>query len=186
MPYNDAQLMRWAKSGGIIPYDRAYVNPASVDLTMGNEWIDFERPGVTIVGDVITLYPRSLGVELYNMICDRIPMLSTYRKPTAILAVTAQWIVMPGNAAGEIKLKTTPTRKGLGHPIADWVDPGYAGKLTLMLHAVKQLTLKAGQRVCQLVVWPMENHPVNTYRYTGHYMHQDAPTLAWDEAEHGN
>ena len=177
MPLSDRQIIVWAKDGGIEPFAQQNVNPASIDLRLGNLWIDFEVPDKIIYSDIITLYPRSLRVELHNTLCKWLPLK---RKPTALLAITLERIVMPDWLAGEVKLKTTPTRLGLGHPIADWVDPGYEGHLTLMLHALKQITLMEGRKVCQLVLWP-GSRVDKPYRIHGHYMNQDKPTLAWTE-----
>jgi deoxycytidine triphosphate deaminase len=121
-----------------------------------------------------------LRVEIHNALC-KLFRLPKERMPTALLAITHERIIMPASLAGEIKLKTTPTRKGLGHPIADWVDPGYEGHLTLMLHAVKEIKLFHGQEICQLVLWPVDGNVVKPYGKTGHYMNQVHPTLAWDK-----
>lgn len=182
MPLSDLEIISWAEQDGISPYFPEDINPASIDLRLGCDWIDFEDPKHKIQSlSAITLYPRTLRVELHNMLCKWLPIR---RKPTAILAITRQWIRMPSNVAGEIKLKTTPTRKGLGHPIADWIDPGYNGRLTLMLHAVKEIRLAYNQKICQLVLWPMNQAAYNPYAVHGHYMNQAVPMIAWDEEIH--
>ena len=181
MPYNDTQIFEWADAGGISPFQHDNINPASIDLRLGAQWVDFEYPAKLIFATHMILYPRTLRVELHNTLCRWLPDGYAWRRPTALLAITWESVCMPDNVAGEVKLKTTPTRKGLGHPIADWVDPGYCGHLTLMLHAVKQIELRWQDKVCQLVMWPMDKAAAKPYRDTGHYMNQQWPTLAWDE-----
>jgi len=104
-------------------------------------------------------------------------------RPSAILASTSEVISMDAIHAGEIKLKTTPTRKGLGYLAADWVDPGFTGQLTLTIYVQQDMELYEGQRVCQLVVYRLEYPAVNPYWVSGHYQYQHGPTLAWDTEE---
>lgn len=183
MILNDREIYNWATyRGGIFPYRYDCLNPASIDLTYSGHWIDADDKSGTIRYGDVTIYPRSLSVEIWNFFANILNR--DLRKPTMVLATTNEIIKMFPDTAGEVKLKTTPTREGLGHPIADWIDPGYTGKLTLMLTANRVFTLEAFDKFCQLVIHqvilvekPYGEHGV------GHYMNQMKPTRSYREEE---
>lgn len=171
----DHQLIQWAANGGIEPFNPAFINPASVDLRLGFMWRDMTKPDKVITDNYIWLTPSI--VEYYKR---RIftPRDTTIYK--SVLAITYEWVRIRDDQAAEIKLKTTPSRKGLGHPIADWVDPGYEGKLTLMLHAFQTIKLEYLEPIVQIVVHSMHVPCITPYGKTGHYQGQMVPTLPWD------
>jgi deoxycytidine triphosphate deaminase len=169
----DKELKEWIKTG-IYPHDLAYINPASVDLCLGHGWIDIE--GYTLSNNDLTLYPRSAYTDVWNTFAR---IFHFQRHPTAVLATTLERVVLLPDEAASIKLKTTPSREGLGHPIADWVDPGFQGQLTLMLHAHKRISIPYGRRIVQIVVYKLD-YPVEiSYAHTGHYQDQAGPTISW-------
>ena len=55
---------------------------------------------------------------------------------------------------------------------AGWVDPGFAGQITLELYNANRLPIKliAGRRICQLVFARMDNRA--DIPYNGKYMNQ--------------
>lgn len=162
------------------PWDITNLNPASLDLQLGNEWIDIsDSKPERFTSDVVTIYPNSTILQLYRKLRRVLKFLP--RRPSLLLATTVETISIPDNVYAMVKLKTTPCRRGLGHPIADWVDPGFSGKLTLMLHAFKPVNLCSGQRVCQLVFGTMQLPAAVSYRVKGHYNNQTGPTLSWRE-----
>ncbi len=175
MIYRDIELRKWIKTN-ISPIDSACINPASIDLRLDRWWRDLEEPDVVRTSDYITLYPRTLRVEIHNWFAK---LLKIDRKPTAILASTLERVVIEPYEAASIKLKSTPTREGLGHPIADWVDPGFIGQLTLMLYANKEITLRAGSRIVQMVIFKLDGSVANPYGTQGHYQNQFGPTPSW-------
>ena len=173
----DIELQQWVETN-VWPIDINCINPASIDLKLDCQWRDVEEPDVLRTSSHITIYPRTIGVEIYNLFAK---WFKKERKPTAILASTVESIIIEPYEAASIKLKTTPTREGLGHPIADWVDPGFSGHLTLMLYANKKITLHHEDRIVQMVVFELSG-PVNkSYRDVGHYCGQRGPTPSWRE-----
>lgn len=171
----DSDLRHWGYNGGIDPFEPEHINPASIDICLGGSWIDIEQPNVTRYEPLI-LYPRCLQVDLWNIFAAR---FGWGRAPTAVLATTIERMTIRSDEAASVKLKTTPSREGLGHPIADWIDPGFCGQLTLMLHAHKKIELDAGRRVAQLVVYKLDKHCDMPYNLTGHYHGQTGPTRSW-------
>lgn len=175
MPLPDHKITSWAQTGGVKPFVIANVNPASLDLRVGNQWIDFDQPDTEIVSETFTIYPRTFSTEIYNVFAK---MFGWKRRPTVVMATTLEWLDIPDDMAAMMKLKSTLIREGLGYPIADWIDPGYSGKLTLMLTANAKTTLRCGQKIVQIVLEEMERCSVS-YREKGHYNNQNGPTLSW-------
>lgn len=181
----DYELHYWAGHGGISPYNSDLINPASIDLRLGEKWIDM-LTGVEHTGEVelIPGWMYAIGTDSYKLEALfpgwQINVPANRLISSAILATTQEYIRLDPDMAGSIKLKTTPCRKGLGHPIADWVDPEFHGELTMMLYSLKPITLTPGMRIAQLVIWHI-NTPAKTYKQTGHYYGQSGPTGAWDE-----
>lgn len=175
MVYRDIELREWAKTN-IWPIDEMCVNPASIDLRLDWNWRDLEDPNVLMYSSHITIYPRTLRVEIYNWFAK---WLKLERKPTAILASTLEYIRIEPYEAASIKLKTTPTREGLGQVLGDWIDPGFIGQLTLVLYANKEITLRAGSRIVQIVIFKLDGPVANPYGTQGHYQNQFGPTPSW-------
>lgn len=175
MILRDIELREWVETN-IWPIDKGSINPASIDLKLDCHWRDIEEPEVVRESDTITIYPRTLGADIYNFFAK---WLKISRRPTAILASTLESMIIEPDEAASIKLKTTPTREGLGHPIADWVDPGFSGQLTLMLYANKKITLRAGERIVQMVVFKLNGEVAHPYGVAGHYQGQRGPTPSW-------
>lgn len=178
MPHDlwvDRDIRHWAENGGIRPYEPKNINPASIDLRIGSPWIDITYPD-TIHNKTLVLYPRDSAYELfYRFIGKR---LGKPHRTFAALATTMEHVNFTDRMAGMIKLKTTPTRMGLGHPIADWIDPGFCGQLTMALHTFKPISLPVGLRIVQLVILDTVT-PDLPYSKTGHYQGQLGPTPAW-------
>ena len=177
----DWQIKELAKTA-IYPFNEIYINPASMDICVGNKWIDVECPNIIRKTKEVTIYKNTMGIQIHNFFSDLFYKIFNevlfWRKPTAILLTTEERLTFPNNIAAEIKLKSTPTREGLGHPIADWIDPGFEGELTLMLYANKNVTIHRGQRICQLV-FHKTHTPDKPYGVTGHYQNQRGPTQSW-------
>jgi len=144
----DLQLFKWAFNN-VNPFDEDCINPASIDLKLGNEFVDLEMDR-EFRSNIITLSPGG-----------------------AILATTVEYIMMPVNWAGVLYLKSSLARKGLDHALAGFVDPGFEGQLTMELHSHRPIMLRPGQRIVQLVLYECHEpaHP-----YDGRYQGQKGPT----------
>ena len=150
----DWQIRSWAANCGIEPYDADCVNAASIDLKIGDEFVDL------ISGDKFT----SPSV--------------TIKPGDAILATTMEYVIIPATLVGKVFLKSSRAREGLDHALAGFVDPGFNGQLTLELHAHREVTLHAGQRVIQLELSRTDATPERPYN--GRYQGQQGPTRSRD------
>lgn len=151
---NDRIIIEWARAGGVTPFDPVLVNPASLDLRLGGEFIVLDT-GDRFSTNEITILPGK-----------------------AILATTLEYIIMPSIYAGAVYLKSSMARLGLDHALAGWVDPGFHGELTLEFHSHTPITLRKGQKVCQLALFKLIDYPERDYTVTGRYNGQRGPTMA--------
>ena len=152
MIFPDFMINDWAQAGGIEPYESKNVNPGSIDLRLGNGFIDLST-GREFEANEITIIPGD-----------------------AILATTLECIKMLDDAVGTVYLKSTLARQGLDHALAGFTDCGFCGQLTLELHAHRPITIKAGQPIIQLVLHQMIMLPDRGYN--GKYQNQRGPTRA--------
>lgn len=152
------KLDGWAKAS-IRPYSRKLVNPASIDLRLGDRWLN-PKTGT-----------KHRGRYRLGMGCS-------------VLGITMEEITIRPGYAADLKLKTTPARLGINHTLAGWIDPGYVGKLTLTLYTIdRSALLVPGMRIAQIVVWQLDEEPEWNYADVGHYMYQEVPTLAVTEGD---
>jgi dCTP deaminase len=149
----DFKITQWAELGGVEPFIPEHVNPASLDLTLGQSYIDLETGYEYQLTGPLVLSPGE-----------------------AILATTAEYIRLPATYAAAVYLKSSLARKGLDHALAGWVDPGFEGDLTLELHSHRAIELFPTQRIVQLVLYVMQMSPRQSYR--GRYQGQRGPTMA--------
>lgn len=153
MVWNDGQLV-WSihNENLVTPFDAACVNPASIDLRIGGQFIHLDS-GDTFEDSEIIIFPGH-----------------------AILATTIEIVHIPNHAAASIYLKSSLARQGLDHTLAGWIDPGFNGQITMELHAHRPIRLQAGQRVIQMVVSSLSAPALKPYQ--GRYQGQRGPTSA--------
>jgi dCTP deaminase len=179
----DYRLHELCKAGLVSPYTATHVNPASIDLTLSDEFVDL-RTGEHFTADELTLRPPTIldaiavrwaGVR-WGWLRRRANRWLREQPRTAVLASTIEHITMPLDCAGVLYLKSSLARAGLDHALAGFVDCGFCGTLTLEVHAHRKITIIAGQRLVQLVLYQMEGRP--DVPYQGRYQGQKGPTEA--------
>lgn len=159
----------------IVPYNEEQVNPASYDLTLGGGYID-QYTGKHGYNDEITLYPPSdlysLVYSLRSLMHKTFPRLFSQpvHRPSAILATTEECVSIPNDMVGNVLLKSSLARHGLDHALAGFIDPGFVGQITLELHVHRKITLRRGQRICQIVFTRTTREPDKPYN--GNYQNQ--------------
>ena len=180
----DFQLQELCEKHGLVsPFDPARINPASIDLTLGRDFVNLSNqhidytvadlglcatPGERFEADCVKLVP---GVALLATTAERvkIPDFPFWNPtepfgPAEVLAA----------AIGELRLKSSAARNGLDHALAGWIDPGFDGTLTLELHAHRPIELLAGKAYVQLVVASCLATPARSYQQTGRYVGEAA------------
>lgn len=177
----DFQLKELCEKHGLVsPFDPAKVNPASIDLTLGRDFVNLSDSHINFtIGD---LGFCALPGDRFE--ADRVQLVPG----VALLATTAERVKIPDNEVtlnypdkdwlmaciAELRLKSSAARNGLDHALAGWIDPGFDGTLTLELHAHRPIELLAGKAYVQLVVASCLATPARSYQQTGRYVGEAA------------
>lgn len=145
--------------GIIEPWTDAHVQPASVDLVLGNE-----------------LLVR--GENLYNFEGKD----AVIQPGVFMLGSTVERITVPNGFAARVEGKSSWGRKGLlVHATAGFIDPGFEGQITLELYNLNNETLfiPEGSRICQITYLLLTNAARYLYgapELDSHYQGQTGPT----------
>jgi len=151
------EIQRRVEEGSLVisPFDPSLIQPASIDLRLSSQFILYsksfdenDQPSEYWFWDKekIIIYPKSF-----------------------LLASTLERVELPADLVGRVEGKSSYARAGLFiHITAGYVDPGFRGNLTLELYHIgpKPLTLKKGDPICQLALFPVQGE---TKLYGGHY-----------------
>ena len=146
--------------GGMVEnFDPDLINPASLDLRLGN--------GIMIE----SIY----STELVRLdISDKTEDDPFMVQPgDFLLAETMEVFNLPDDISAQFVLKSSRARAGFNHMLAGWCDPGWHGStLTLELKNERQhhaLEIFPGMKIGQMVFHSMSSSPVTNYAKTGHY-----------------
>lgn len=144
------------------PYDRSLVNPASLDVRLGNI---IKREG-RICGPIDQ---RKRWIERYVEDWEEFELY-----PGAfILAHTKEYVRIPDNIEANFQLKSSRGREGINHLLAGYIDPGFHGQITLELQNVNNrhsIKLRPGMLIGQLRFATLNEIPERPYSITGRYM----------------
>ena len=143
----------------VVPFDSELLNPASLDLRLGDHLM------------IESIYsPELVRIDISDKTEDDPFMLQSGE---FCLAETLELFNLPGDLCGTFLLKSSRAREGYTHALAGFCDPSWHGsRLTLELknnrlhHA---LPLYPGLKIGQMVFHAMSNTPMHSYAETGHY-----------------
>lgn len=149
----------------ISPLEKHQIQPASVDIRLGNTFsivedlpsgiinLEDEIPYKTIVTDTYILLPNQF-----------------------VLATTMEYFHLPDDLIAFVEGRSSLGRMGLFIQNAGWVDPGFHGEITLELYNANRcaIELKAGRRIGQLVFAKMDSPAIHPYQ--GKYQGQKGAT----------
>jgi dCTP deaminase len=155
----DYQIKALCESGMIQPFDPSLVNPASLDVRLG-DWLLIES-----VED-----QQWVPLSIANSSSEDPYLL----KPGQfVLAETFELFNIPNNLAAQFVLKSSRAREGLQHLLAGYIDPGWHGsRLTLELKNIRQLHsvgVWPGMKIGQIVFKQLSSRPLQSYAVTGRY-----------------
>ena len=159
MILSDHDIKRYAEAGMIIPWDPQLLNPASLDLTLGNNLMIETQETAELIPFSIQECTQSTPFLL--------------QPGQFVLAETVQTFSIPVDIAGLFFLKSSRARSGLEHLHAGFADPGWNGSvLTMELFNSRThhpLALYPGMRIGQMVFFKMSSVPSKDYSITGRY-----------------
>lgn len=142
---------------GIDPLDRSLIQPASIDLRLSEEF--------RVDGELVTV-PWSMVIVPGGF----------------VLGCTLEHIALDADLAGRVEGKSSWGRLGLlVHATAGFVDPGFAGQITLELYNASPtpITLHPGEPIAQLCLMPLSSPALRPYGTPGlgsRYQGQTGPT----------
>ena len=146
----------------IEPFEDYLIQPASIDLRLGTNYLKIDENQM----EVMTLEDKLN----YNEIDSEEIVIPPN---SFLLATTEEYVQLPNNLTAFVEGRSSIGRMGLFIQNAGWVDPGFSGKITLELFNANRLPirLKAGRRICQLVIAEMDQEA--EFPYQGKYQGQD-------------
>ncbi|HTP58749.1 MAG TPA: dCTP deaminase [Spirochaetia bacterium] len=163
MIVSDDTLRGMIAEGSIMvePIEPYQIQPASIDLRLGRNFLrldenslevlgmDSELPYVTMEKDEIVIAPHSF-----------------------LLATTVEFIKLPANITAFVEGRSSIGRIGLFIQNAGWVDPGFEGNITLELFNANRIPIRlaSGRRICQIVFAFMDQ--ATRTPYAGKYQGQ--------------
>ena len=149
----------------IEPLDPKQIQPASVDIRLGNTFSIVEDfPDGIITMDSKIAY-KTITADRYVLMPGQF-----------VLATTMEYFKLPENLTAFVEGRSSLGRMGLFIQNAGWVDPGFEGEITLELFNANKcaIELKAGRRVGQLVFAEMDKPALHPYN--GKYQGQKGAT----------
>lgn len=126
------------------PIDReSQIQPSSVDMTLSGDTIPLNQQEK----------PQTKQEEV------------TFQPGQAYLGSTREYISLPNSCCGMLKGRSSIGRLGVQIHTAGWVDAGFHGELTLEIvnFSSEPQTFEAGTRICQLVLFPLDSTPIESY-----------------------
>jgi len=154
----DFEIVCLARRGMVHPYDPELVNPASLDVRLGE--------------NLLVEIPTSSALVPYSIAGNTQEKPFMLQPHEFVLAETLERFEIPNVVAGQLALKSSRAREGIEHLMAGYVDPGYAGRLTLELQNARcmhPVPLWPGMRIGQIVFHKMSLLPNKDYSQTGRY-----------------
>lgn len=147
---NDIRTKLYCGDIKIIPFNFDQIQPSSVDLTLGDEFIilhpnqgDKNHDGF-LDSKLETKYTK---INLCNG-CFTLP------PKQFVLGTTVEKVEIPDNIVGRVEGRSSIGRLGvIVHATAGYVDPGFKGNITLEFYNFNEfpVLLYKDQRVCQIV-----------------------------------
>ena len=149
----------------ITPLEKGQIQPASVDIRLGNTFSIVEDSPAGIITMDSEIKYKTIESDTYILLPNQF-----------VLATTMEYFELPDDLTAFVEGRSSLGRMGLFIQNAGWVDPGFKGEITLELYNANRcaIELKAGRRVGQLVFAKMDAAAMNPY--SGKYQGQKGAT----------
>jgi dCTP deaminase len=171
---SDGTIRRLVESGRIAikPWDPSLIQPASIDLRLGNSFRVFHNHRAAAID--LRNPPNNLTEEV--KIAPDEPFV--IHPGEFCLGRTEEWVELPDDIVARIEGKSSLGRLGLiVHATAGFCDPGWKGTLTLELNNLTRVPIKlyAGLPIAQLSFMTLDapaERPYGTAGLGSHYQGQ--------------
>lgn len=128
--------------------DKENIGPASIDLTLGNEFRVFRHSEVTHVDT-----RNGIAEELTELIKVKKSAPFIMHSNEFMLAVTREYVKIPGDLMARLDGRSSLGRLGIiVHSTAGSIDPGFEGHITLEVTNIARapVQLWPGMKICRL------------------------------------
>lgn len=167
MILSDKSILDMMKSGrlAIEPFEDYLIQPASVDIRLGNTFSMIEDSSDGIIALDKQIHYKVFETERYLLLPGQF-----------VLATTKEYFSLPNDITAFVEGRSSLGRLGLFIQNAGWVDPGFEGEITLELYNANRcaIELQAGRRIGQLVFAQLDQEALNPYN--GKYQKQKGAT----------
>lgn len=174
------QGVKWVMENddfAISPWKEERLQPASIDMTLGSRISVDTGSGVLFLERPDSYQPRVMSLKDMNL---------NLQPGAFILGHTVESVRLNANLAGRIEGKSTLGRLGLiVHSTAGWVDPGFAGQLTLEISNIsnRPIALRPGMLIAQLCLFTLDSPSEKPYGVgRSHYWGNTGPAGPSKEA----
>ncbi|HIH37855.1 dCTP deaminase [Candidatus Woesearchaeota archaeon] len=150
------------KKLAIIPFTKSNIGPASIDLTLSDEFRTFGKQKRITLAESTDYKKYSKKIKTNQI---------TLLPGGFLLGITRERISLPPNICGTLTGRSRFARLGFAiHITASFIQPGIDNQQVLEMTNTgpAPLVLKAGTRVCQLVLQEMKS----SARYRGKFQRQ--------------
>jgi deoxycytidine triphosphate deaminase len=183
----DYQIIELALNNGVEPFDAECINPASLDLRLGDlistpRWY-WHNPITRLIARYYLKNPDPRKrPDLYWNPPKKFNKYTLW-PGQFVLCHSLETTRIPDNMGAILLSKSSTGRIGLEHLHAGYGDPGFNAQWTWEFCnlAPWPIELIAGQRLTQLVFMELKATPLRGYDQTGRYQGQQGPTPARKE-----
>jgi dCTP deaminase len=138
-----------AQTIGINPCGDHQIQPASIDLTLADEWLVYPpAPWIPTNANPIDI-DLAKDVETTRITANEYAL----QPHELVLCSTEEYVEIPFDIQAQVHGKSSLGRLGLlVHVTAGFIDPGFKGKITLEMYNLnnRPIMLRAGKPICQL------------------------------------
>lgn len=176
MVLSDVDISTRIDAGELVidPYAKRNVEPASVDLRMGDTLTKVHSSPIAERGPATLAEPNDREYE-YEEMDDM-----TLHPGVLYLAATKEQVGLPKDLAANVLGRSSLGRLGVSvHQTAGFIDPGFEGEITLEItnHGPQPVQLEPGLRICQIVFEKLSSEPSKSYGHEdSQYQNQSGPT----------
>lgn len=167
MILSDGEILSMMSTGElkIFPLAKEQIQPASVDITLGDTFS-------VVVDYTNRIVDPSKKIDYKTFETDEFVLLPNQ----FVLATTREYVKLPNNLTAFVEGRSSWGRLGLFIQNAGWVDPGFEGEITLELYNANRcaIRLRTGTKIGQLVFAKMARDAINPYN--GKYQKQTKAT----------
>jgi len=155
------------------------IQPASIDLRLGNEFVEFDRANVPYIKPETFENTDKTTTDTFIDDGDEFVL----HPGDFVLGTTLESVSIPDDLVASIEGRSSLGRLAIVvHATAGWVDPGFEGDITLELSNLGNtpVALSPGSRVAQLVLMELTSEARRPYGHErgSKYQGQQGPQLS--------